>query len=58
VLRDFKLEMMSSIFWDKAQCSQLKVNGNFTQLATQAGYFFDLLFNPADGGDMFLRNVD
>jgi hypothetical protein len=53
--------MMIIIFWDIMQCSPLKVNlrfGEILQLATcfHAGILLGL-FDPEDGGDMFLRNV-
>jgi hypothetical protein len=53
----------SPIFWDITPCSTLKVNRSFVEHVTSIfwllhdGFFLGLLFDPDDGGDMFLRNV-
>jgi hypothetical protein len=60
--------MNSTIFWDITSCSLLKVNRRFggtyrlhlhLVLATcfHAGFLLSLVFDPEDGGDIFLRNV-
>jgi hypothetical protein len=44
------LILKSSIFWDIMPCSPVKVNHVAEEHVT-------FIFNPEDGGDMFLRNV-
>jgi hypothetical protein len=54
--------MKNTTFWDIMPCSLLKVNGRFEEtyrrLATcfHAGILLGL-FDPEDGGDMFLQEV-
>jgi hypothetical protein len=52
--------MKSSIFWDIASWSPVKVNRRFggsTCYLLYAGFLFGLMFDPEDRGDMFLRNA-
>jgi hypothetical protein len=53
--------MKSSIFWDITPCSLVKVEEKVEQSSTlyllHAVFWLGLLFEPEDGGDMFLRNV-
>jgi hypothetical protein len=45
--------MKSTIFWDITLCSPLSVNRRFGRTQPPSSAIFD----PEDGGDMFLRNV-
>jgi hypothetical protein len=51
------------IFWDIAQCSQLKVSQRFGGTLLLATFFMQVSCltypsNPEDEGDMFLKNID
>jgi hypothetical protein len=43
--------MNSSIYWDIKQQAKICV------LRFHVGFLFGLLYNPEDGGDIFLQNV-
>jgi hypothetical protein len=51
----------SSIFWDKAPCSLVKVNKCFERenacCLLHSDFLIDLLFDPEDGGYMFLQDI-
>jgi hypothetical protein len=49
--------MKSSVLWDIAPCSPVKVNLRFGCCLLHAGSLLGLLFNSEDGGDIFLRNI-
>jgi hypothetical protein len=55
--------MKSSIFWNIAPCSPLKVNRHFGGTCRPAcyllhvGFLFGLFFDSEDRADMFLQNV-
>jgi hypothetical protein len=53
--------MKSVIFWDVTPCSLLSFNrrlgGTYRLHLLLATWFLNNFFDPADGGDMFLRNV-
>jgi hypothetical protein len=48
--------MKSTILWDIIPCSSLKVSRRFGEACFHAGILLGL-FDPEDGGDMFIGNV-
>jgi hypothetical protein len=46
---------MSTVFWTVIPCCSetAAAEGKFSLLPDSAGFLFVLLFNPADGGNMF-----
>jgi hypothetical protein len=52
------VDVKNVIFSDRTLYSSLEVKFASTACCLlHAGFLLDLLFNPKDGGDMFLRNV-
>jgi hypothetical protein len=55
--------MKNSAFWDITLCSLLKINRRYGGMChfgcclLHAGFLVGLIFDPEDGGDIFLRNV-
>jgi hypothetical protein len=55
--------MKNFIFWDITPCITLKANRSHLQLQQAScyllhpGFLLSFLFEPDDGGEMFLRNV-
>jgi hypothetical protein len=52
----------SSVFWYVMPCSPLRVNrcirGTCCLLPSHAGFLLGLFFDPEDGGNIFLQNID
>jgi hypothetical protein len=63
-LRTKATEFFFYIIWDVTPCTPLKINRHFGETCHSAwcllyaGFLFGLFFDPEDGGNIFLAEVD
>jgi hypothetical protein len=51
-----KVMIKSTIFWDMTPCRDEEIT-DFLAICFQNSFLLGLLFEPEDGGDIFIRNV-